>query len=235
MTRFVDSVEKIKNYLISLDREVLYFSPFMLRTLVCNKSCGACCRNFSLDYLKSSKRWEKFIELYPEKEFLFMERRVDDAIYMTYTQPPSFFCSFLSKDNEARCTIHHSNPFSCSFEIIKIQGQGNYTRYGIDLSQIVKKRFGREWNMTQVDGSKGTKCEIVDFNQDEWDKDLLLLEELQQHYLAHYGIENKKLFLLLNKLKFDYDVNNPKELYFTSEGERTKDEILKMKTKEKWW
>lgn len=225
--RYSDSVEKVKNYFAEIDKEILHFSPLFLRTLKCNKFCGACCPRFSLDYLKDSERWKLFSELYPDKLQFFEERKVDNAVYMSYTQSTStnFFCNFLNKQ-DGLCTIHKSNPFHCEFEIIKLQGQNEFDIPGEHFVQVLKKHFNSGARFTQIDGTKGTKCEIVDFNPDSFQRDIEMLEELQLHYYQHFLKKNLNLETLIWHLKHSYKPELKQDVFIIGGQIVSKEKVL---------
>ena len=66
-----------------------------------------------------------------------------------------------------RCNIHEKRPLACDFEVIKFlhpYNSGHYT--------LTSRLFGRSWKMTQIDGSRGIKCEMIPAN-DYWKGEVL--------------------------------------------------------------
>ncbi len=228
MSKYSDSVGKIKIYFSEIDKEILHFSPLFLRTLKCPKFCGACCTKFSLDYLKDSNRWRNFVREYPEKVQFFEERKIDNAVYMSYTQAESnsFYCNFLNKEN-GLCTVHNSNPFHCEFEIIKLKGQNEFDIPSDRIIQVSKKLFTEGDTFRQVDGTIGAKCEIEDFTPESFKRDIEMLKELQEHYLQHNLVKNIKLETLINHLETDYEPSTKEDLFIIEDSIVSKETVFK--------
>lgn len=223
---YSDSIQKIKSYFFELDKDILHFSPLFLRTLKCNKFCGGCCPKFSLDYIKDSKRWKKFVEEYPEKVKFFEERRCDNATYMSYTQVDNigYYCNFLDKQN-GLCTIHTSNPFHCEFEIIKLRGQNEFDIPNERLVQVSKKPFSEADTFKCVDGTIGAKCEIETFNTLAFQRDIEMLKELQEHYVHHFLHKNIKLETLIKHLETNYNPSSG-DIFIIGDRLVSKEEVL---------
>lgn len=167
-----DSVNKIMGYLKASQISEVVLSPMFFRDYTCPEKCGACCPRFSLDYW--GKRWEKFNSTYPELvEFFKMRKIGNDEVFSDFqNENKSHFCKYLNME-PGRCKIHEVNPFSCEFELIKfyiVKGQGLLT----------KKQFGRKWMMLRVDEERGTLCDMLPFNINRLERDIELLEELEE-------------------------------------------------------
>lgn len=172
MPKFADSTEKILGYITALQRPSVSVSDLFYRDYTCPEGCGGCCSRFTLDYMAESKRWEDFKKLYPDEVPKFYMRRVKDVLFFTNWQTGNFsnFCEYLDREN-GRCKIHGANPFSCEIELIK------FIDYK-DRCVVIKKKYGRGWNMMRIDGKRGAVCEMLPFNEAKLPRDIELLEEL---------------------------------------------------------
>lgn len=179
---YTDSVEKIKGYLKNASAEVT-LSRLFFRDFSCPAGCGGCCLKFSLDYFEG-ERWEEFKRLYPEQVSRFKKRKVDGVTVWTDWQKDNDtrWCRNLNL-KDGRCGIHKSNPFSCEFELIKLMDKTGKTT-------LIKKLFGRGWNLLRIDGERGAKCEMLPFNKEKIDRDIVLLEELSG-YADKFQIKTK--------------------------------------------
>tara|TARA_R110002167_G_scaffold143936_7_gene333535 strand:+ start:301 stop:939 length:639 start_codon:yes stop_codon:yes gene_type:complete len=168
-----DSVGKILNYLKNASSKVT-LSRLFFRDYSCPAKCGGCCLKFSLDYFEG-ERWEKFKKLYPEKVSRFEKRTVDGVTVWTDWQKDNDtrWCRNLDM-KDGRCGIHKSNPFSCEFELIKFMDKSSKTH-------LIKKLFGRGWQFERVDGGKGALCEMLPFDKTKIERDVELLEELDDY------------------------------------------------------
>ena len=179
---YTDSVQKIKGYLKNASAN-LTLSRLFFRDYSCPAKCGGCCLKFSLDYFEG-ERWEKFKSLYPDQVSRFKLREVDGVKVWTDWQNDNEtrWCRHLDM-KEGRCGIHQSNPFSCEFELMKLMDKSGKTT-------LIKKLFGRGWNLQRVTGEKGALCEMLPFNSSKIDRDVELLEELCG-YGDRFGIKTK--------------------------------------------
>jgi len=168
-----DSTNKIESYLKSSNLDKLILSKLFFRDYTCPANCGACCPKFSLDYFEGP-RWDKFKEIYPDKVENFEKRIVNGVTVYSDKQKDNdkHHCKHLNME-DGRCGIHESNPFTCEFELMRF-----VTRQSEGKSLLINKLFGRGWNLTRIDGGKGARCEMLDFNYDKLLKDIALLEEL---------------------------------------------------------
>lgn len=193
MVKYYDSVEKIRNQLLLLAKEV-QLSPKFFRSYQCTKKCCACCPKFSLDYFEGP-RWEGFKARYPDKLKFFQKRVLNGVqIYSDFQEDnKNYFCRFLDLTT-GKCTIQDYKPFSCNFEIIKIS---KLKGGGI----LIKKKFSRGWNLKRLNGQKGAQCKILPFNYSEFLEDLNLLRELNV-ISTQFGIKTK-LPSIINFLRED--------------------------------
>lgn len=182
MVKYYDSVEKIRNQLLLLTKEV-QLSPKFFRSYQCTEKCCACCPKFSLDYF-AGERWDGFKAHYPDKLKFFTGRAFSGVqVYSDFQRDnESYFCRFLDLTT-GKCTIHNYNPFSCKFEIIKVN---KFKDGGI----LIKKKFSRGWNMKRLDKEKGALCKILPFNYLEFLEDISLLCELNE-IGNQFGIKTK--------------------------------------------
>lgn len=171
--RYKDSIYKIFYYLENL-KGCKKISNMLFRSYTCPEKCGACCPKFSLDYFENTKRLNDLKLLYPE-QYLRLKKRtvsynnIQTVVYSDFQEDnEGFFCRNLDT-KYGRCKIHKANPFTCSFELNKIPAN----------KIIIKKLFSRKWNMTKIDGSKGTKCEMVGYDLKTAQSDLNLFKELK--------------------------------------------------------
>jgi hypothetical protein len=158
-----DSIDKIvTRYLVAVTNEeftykgILYFpkplklSPGLLRGFTCPENCGACCPRFSLDYLPD----EKHPYLLAVREVIFNHEKI--TIYSDLQKEhTNYHCKNLIQEN-ARCRIHETRPFSCDFELIRpLIFQSSNTP-----NAITQRLFGRGWSMMKVDERRG--CFVPD-------------------------------------------------------------------------
>lgn len=134
---------------------------------------------------------------------MFKERIVDNQVFMSDLQDDhtNHHCRNLNMEN-GRCMIHGSNPFSCEFELMKIQTMGiyKYVKGFENHAVVIKKLFGRGWALTKIDGTKGAICKMIDFNYEKFLRDIELLKELRE-IIKGFGKENKKLTILIDHLE----------------------------------
>ena len=167
----IDSIGKIQSYLKNARSSKFSLSKLFFRDYTCPAGCGGCCQKFTLDYFEG-ERWEKFKKTYPEQVSRFKVRKVSNATVYTDFQADnnSRWCRHLDL-SDGRCKVHAANPFSCEFELIKFIGSK-------DRAILIKKLYGRGWNLTRIDGKKGALCEMISFNPSKIKRDIELLKEL---------------------------------------------------------
>lgn len=178
-----DTVDKLFHYGKLFRRKNIFLSPAFFRSYTCPANCGACCIKGSLDFIPHSKRWEIFKHLYPNEVKNFSYRKVHGVFFYTNFQTDNVGKKCVYLNEVGRCLIHESPPFQCSFPLITLLAQGKDSLY------IMKKVFGRGWNMLQVDGStKGSCCSMIPGN--DFKLDLNLFEELNE-ILFYFGMPTK--------------------------------------------
>jgi hypothetical protein len=152
----------------------LIVSPLLLRGTTCPENCGACCKNYSMDFLPT----DKLPKDYPGVELV--EKIVDfnNKKYLLYTikrnDPNATKCEQM---NEAgRCTIHLAHALSCDFELIRFL----HPKLGSSKpSHMLTRLYGRGWQMMKIDGTRGALCEVVPISKETIDDTLRKLNRLQ--------------------------------------------------------
>lgn len=136
----------------------LRISPDLIRGMICYENCGACCRDFTLDFLPQEKAPYDIISRqvsFNGKQFEIMTDFNDLGIVDKFGVVR---CKNL-KDN-GRCGIHMKHPFSCDFELLRFVQPNNKERSGI--TKFNHQLFGRGWQMKRVtDGERGALCEMT--------------------------------------------------------------------------
>lgn len=133
----------------------LYIAPSFLHEFRCVLHCGGCCPRFSLDYLPTDPRPEhitetRVVEVNGVEVELYSYRQW--PIRNAAPRWPSAHCDHLNMQ-DASCTIHGKQPFSCDFETLRFVHFSDHTWLGT-------RPFGRGWNMLRVDGQRGARCEF---------------------------------------------------------------------------
>lgn len=168
----------------------LVLSASFWRRYGCALHCGGCCLAFTLDYLPWE--WEQFCATYPAYASRGHERTVDvngsaRAVWTiandlhAQTLHGHRFCQFVDAQNGA-CTIHEQNPYSCRVELVKLRTIG-------ETGYIQKAPFGRAWNLTKIDGTRGdVLCTFDDFDEAQLlSNDIPVLQQLQR-WASYMGI-----------------------------------------------
>lgn len=161
-------------------------NPNLLRGYVCPPGCGACCYNFTLDYLPDEPH------PYPLKrrEVLFDGRRVE---LFTDTQEGNVGknCHNLLPDT-IRCGIHGKQPFACDFELIK-----SIVTADVRLPiRVTTQLFSRKWGMTRVgDGQKGALCYLTPPSP-ETQADILRKLHRLERWCDHFGLKHRVRYII---------------------------------------
>ena len=189
----MDSVDKIvTRYFSTMTKEdftykgkvyvtkPLKVSPLLLRDYTCPAFCGACCSRFSLDYLPNEEHpypLQKRIINFDNKEVLIYSDEQKDHT--------NHHCRNLSQE-DARCGIYTTRPFSCDFELIRTLS----FQHPNSPNVLTQKLFGRGWAMKRIDGGRGSQCEMIpvtDYSIDEVIRKMKRLEE----WCDHFGVVNR--------------------------------------------
>jgi hypothetical protein len=192
---FKDSIDKIiTTYFAAVTNEefsykgkvytpkTLVVSPLIFRGYVCNIKCGACCSRFSLDYIPSElppyELQKRFVTFNNREYIVLSDLQLDQQI-------PSHFCKHLNM-KEGLCGIHGKHPFTCDFELLR------FLKFADDArpNRVMTKHYGRAWSMTQIDGTKGTKCEILPVSQEARDDVVRKFMRLQD-WANHFELKTK--------------------------------------------
>ena len=93
----------------------LVVTPMLFRSLDCVPECGACCLNYTLDYLPSEK------PVFPVIDKKITISGSDFVVYSDLQDnTETRFCRNLNLEN-GRCMIHTRHAFSCDFEILRFK------------------------------------------------------------------------------------------------------------------
>jgi hypothetical protein len=126
----------------------LIVSPLLLRGHTCPAMCGACCGNFSLDYLPSEDAPKETsvrrISISGRTADVFSDRQHDVS---------DRWCRNLERET-GRCRIYEHRPMACDFELLR------FLLYE-DRVLLIQKLYGRAWAMHRLDGGLGTRCEML--------------------------------------------------------------------------
>jgi hypothetical protein len=181
-----DSVDKIVSiYLSGVTREefsykgciyspkLVFVWPMIFRSFKCVSKCGACCGNFSLDYLPKEHPTTRC----QTRSIIFRDTVVTLNSDMQ-KDVDSRWCRHLDRVS-GFCSEYDRRPFSCDFEPIR------FLHYQ-DKVCITQKSFGRSWAMERLDGMKGALCEFGDrpdqSNVSEVVRKLVKLLEWGEHF-----------------------------------------------------
>lgn len=165
--RHGDSVKKIVSQYFAaitkipfaVGKKVIQPKPLQVSSLLARgyecRNCGACCMNFTLDYIPGerippglSKRLVKFdgrdIEIYSDSQKENLQH------HCKHLTSPSALCGI--HDGPDRPFAH---PFSCDFELIRFcvgkKAPNNW---------LGVKKYGRAKAMTRLDGEKSARCTV---------------------------------------------------------------------------
>lgn len=183
--RNADSIDKIITiYLASVSRasfvyngrlfepKPLVVSPLLLRGFTCPTGCGACCGNFSLDYLPSSDApvgtTERGIKMNDRYFLIKSDRQFDNS---------DRWCRHLERST-GRCGIYEQRPLSCDFELIRFLVYADHT-------MLIQKQYGRAWAMLRLDNERGARCEMLPPDPNtvlEVKRKLLSLQDWADHF-----------------------------------------------------
>lgn len=126
----------------------LIVSPLLLRGHTCPMECGACCNNFSLDYLPGEVSAKE-----SSLRRVLISGRLVDVLSDEQSDVQDRWCRNLNRET-GRCRIYEHRPMACDFELIR------FLIYE-DRALLIQKLYGRAWSMRRVDGGVGAKCEML--------------------------------------------------------------------------
>lgn len=158
----------------------VYISDKLFRSYTCPPLCGGCCAAFSMDY--APRDFEVFAAVFPQyaSRFVLESLDINGATVPFYSNrqsaAPRFAknlrCEFL--DGEGRCRIHTHSPFSCRFELLKLQYAP--TR---ETVWVGKKLYRNGWRYQRVDEGVGALCAMqAEYTEAQYRADMDLFEEL---------------------------------------------------------
>lgn len=157
----------------------LHVSPTVLRDFICHSSCGACCRDFSLDWLPFEIRPyevpERKVEINGKEYVVYTDLNNDDI----KDKQGKIRCRNLN--SEGRCGIHMKHPLSCDFELLRFRKFEDHWMLG-------HQPFGRGWNMKRIDGLVGARCEFLPGSEEGRSSTIRKLLRLKE-YTDYFGLE----------------------------------------------
>jgi hypothetical protein len=128
--------------------KLVVVSPLLLRGYTCPAGCGACCGNFSLDYLPTEDAPEtavdRLVKINDRSVSIRSDRQKENS---------ERWCEYLDRE-KGRCSIYQRRPFACDFELIRLH-------HFADRVLVLQKLYGRAWAMQRLDGDYGTLCEMT--------------------------------------------------------------------------
>lgn len=171
-----DSLHKIAHYLAMIATAPFVFdsklyqppttlkiSPTFWRDYTCPPLCGGCCRAWTIDFWPW--QWVTFKATYANaaKHFRSYMLIVNDSDYLIHSNRHSArgrfaqrqFCQFL-QPADGRCSIHDYSPFSCRFELNRLQFFPER-----ETAILGKKLYRNGWRFARIDDGVGARCEMV--------------------------------------------------------------------------
>lgn len=200
-----DSTGRLLEFIDNFNNaEVCKMSLSVFRSFDCLENCGACCMNhITLDYTEGP-RLERFKKNFPE-EFKKFEKVVvhGQEIYRYVSEKTDTkYCDYLDTSN-GRCKLHGSHPLSCDTLPLKI-----VLKKGKE-ALVSKQAFGRSWQYTQIDGTKGVKCVFGDVAKGEvsWTSTLYRINLLKELLIIaeKAGRSVVRLQKLIDRMQYWYD------------------------------
>lgn len=157
----------------------LQISALLARGYECPEGCGACCFNFTLDYLPSESK----PPCVRERLFEFNGRKF--PVYTDFqVRNDGAHCKHVSSVN-GRCNIYPVRPFSCDFELIRCKVQPEMPSNNISVSP-----YGRGSSFTRVvDKQEGALCEILEPSDISIEDTIRKLQRLEQ-WANHFNLNN---------------------------------------------
>lgn len=133
----------------------LHISNLAFRGYTCPEGCGACCMRCSLV-------WDN----QPPEHVPSTAREVQvNGVPLPWFQDSQAdhterFCRYLDQSS-GRCGIYKERPLPCRFELFKfVHNVARGTARGL------VRLPGRNWGLTRIDGQKGAKCEVTDYDRE---------------------------------------------------------------------
>ena len=152
----------------------LVVSPLLLRGHTCPPMCGACCGNFSLDYLPGELAAKE-----SSIRSISISGRAVGVLSDRQHDVPDRWCRNLERET-GRCRIYEHRPMACDFELIR------FLVYD-DRVMLIQKLYGRAWAMQRLDGALGAKCEMLPKDPEKVSAVIRKLRRLED-WANHFGI-----------------------------------------------
>ena len=197
--------------------KTLSISPLLLRTGICVSGCGACCQNYTLDYLP---REAEDNSPYPLKERMIEFNGKQFQIFSDLQDDHSDFnCRNLIKDVShpqysqfpGGCGIHDRHPFSCDFEFIRF-----FTAKKPEgINRVNTSKFTRGWIMKRIDGIRGVMCEMKPATEESRAVAVRKLKRLKE-WVDYFQLENKVQKIIIWAEKVDLNTIRPLVVYNSS-------------------
>lgn len=149
-------------------------SSNLLKGFSCLENCGACCRDFTLDFIANEPHPYEL----QNREVLFNGRPL--KIYSDLNDENKtdkhgkIRCKHLNIEN-GRCGIHMKHPLSCDFELLRF-----LTFKDPMPNRLSHQLFGRGWNMQRIDGERGALCSMKERTEEDRLDTLRKLNRLKQ-------------------------------------------------------
>lgn len=208
-----DSADKISLYILMIATEPIeeYNPPKHLgvshtfwRDYTCPPICGGCCWNFTKDIFIEDYQSSNYPVEFAKREASILGKKLE--VYSDFDPQQEKrnkreFCQFLNRTN-GRCEIYPQHPFSCKFELNKMQFNKAH-----DRCLLSKKLYGRGWQYLRVDDGRGALCEMLPITAETVriviNRDIPLIEKLCQIAdflgIKHRGYELLELLDLQSK------------------------------------
>lgn len=155
----------------------LTVSPLLLRGHTCPSACGACCGNFSLDYLPGETAAKQ-----SSIRRISISGRTANVLSDKQHDVPDRWCRNLERQT-GRCRIYEHRPMACDFELIR------FLVYE-DRVMLTQKLYGRAWAMRRLDGGVGARCEMLPKDPDKVSSVIRKLRRLED-WAIHFGIATR--------------------------------------------
>jgi hypothetical protein len=159
-------------------------STDIFKYTTCYEQCGACCQNFSTDYLPTEQ-----LPISNDKNKL-----VDSVVEFNSKQ--FIVKSFVSLNKDEKdcpfqdrstgwCTIHKNSGFTCDFELIRFSISEK-----LQSVNIITRPYGRGWNMLRCDGvTRGVLCTFHSKNEKSIKDTIRKLHRLKD-WFDFFGIDS---------------------------------------------
>lgn len=205
-----DSIDKIVKYFGAMSEQEftykgetiqtkpLFVSPLLLRDFLCPPNCGACCPVFTLDYLPGEAQPDS---THQRVAWLNGEHPIFSDLQ---AQNERSHCKYVQY-KDARCSIYEKRPFSCDFELIRVLQYKDHYR-------LTQQPFGRAWNLTKVDGTKGALCHL--FKSSSGQKEVLRKLRRLERWMEYFEVKKNRIQKIIDAIPA---LNSGRTLYFSGD------------------